>query len=185
MNAATAWLKGRSHINKLSPTATILLVALVAALAIVGCTQALKAVQPQVTILQGGPQAGPTVATTPAAPVLVPLEAEQMPPVSPEARRLIKVNRETGGLDPIQANDLWRQMSPPFAPPGVNLCSWQLTVDRATGYLVAVPEGKEGVPLFDQEVPPCAAGDTGAAQAPTNGTLPSVSVPGSASGGAR
>lgn len=188
MKPAAAALKLRAQINALSPTATIVLVVLVVALAAAGCIRAVGAIQPNVTVLTAG-QPEPEMATAaPVAEVIVPLEAPEMPPISPEARRLIKVSpTDPARLFAPQANDVWRQMSPPFAAPGVDLCSWRLTVDRETGHLVATPEADEGVPLFDLEAPPCRPGS--APQGPADGRLPSAStttsVPAVASGPSR
>lgn len=188
MKPTAAVLGARRALNSLSPTAVIFLVVIAVALAAAGCVSAVRAIQPNVTILQGS--MGATEATTPAAPaaaVIVPLAATGMPPLSPEARRLIKTDpNDPSGLSAPQANDIWRQMSPPFAPPGVDLCSWRLTVARDTGYLVATPEADEGVPLFDPEAAPCATGDT--VPGPADGKLPSASTtttPATASGPAR
>jgi hypothetical protein len=170
--------RARAELDRIGPTGQLLLVGLIVVLGGFAIVRAVSAIQPNVTIANGLPPAEAPITTAPPVDVVNPLQAQGMPPVSPEARRLIKT--EPG--DPSRlllavSVDIWRQMSPPFAAPGVDLCSWRLTVSRDTGHIVATPESDQGIPLFDLEDGPCAPQPNGnvVGGSATGGTIPTVS----------
>ncbi len=168
--------------NRLSPSAMIALGLL--GLAVLGWLGILLVGQlksdPAAPVFMLPGQQAQTAA--PVADPINPLLAPNMPPVSGEARRLILAGADGTGLYLPTSINIWRLMSPPYAPPGVDLCSWRLIVDESDVVVPTLEEG-QGVPLFEQRTGPCGPPAQG-----TPGTLPAVvttTTLGAASGPAR